>query len=432
MAKKSILIIGSGGREHALGWKIKQSPQVAKIYFAPGNAGTEEVGENINIEAVNISQLLTFAKKNKIDLTVVGPEVPLAFGIVDQFQKNGLKIFGPTKKASLLEASKAFAGSFLEKYKIPHPISLTFLQLQKALDFVRQSSWSNFVVKANGLAAGKGVIVCHSKKQAIKAIKDLMIKKEFGSAGKKIIIQEFLVGQELSILAFSDGKTIIPLLPTQDHKPVFDADRGPNTGGMGAYSPVPFVKKKLMEKIIKTILQPTIAGMKKEGTPYVGVLYAGLMLTKNGPKVLEFNCRFGDPETQPILMLLQTDLVKIILNCLQGNLRKQKIKFKKGFSVCVVLTSHGYPGHYTKGEIISGLDITPEESVQIFHSGTKKINAKIVASGGRVLAVTALGKTIPIAIKKAYNLIGKEGVHFNKMHYRKDIGQKAIKYDLPN
>jgi len=423
----NVLIIGSGGREHALGWKIKQSKHVNNIYFAPGNAGTEEIGENINIEADDILKLLKFAKKNKINLTVVGPEIPLALGIVDQFQKNGLQIFGPTKKASQLESSKAFASSFLEKYKIPHPVSLTFFQAKKALDFVKKSTWSSFVVKADGLAAGKGVIVCHSKKQAIKAIKEIMIKKEFGEAGKKIIIQEFLIGQELSVLAISDGKTIIPLLPAQDHKPVFDGDHGPNTGGMGAYSPVPLVKKKLMEKIIKTILQPTIIGMKKEGSSYGGVLYAGLMLTKNGPKVLEFNCRFGDPETQPILMLLQTDLVEIILNCLRGNLKKQKIRFNKDFCVCVVLTSRGYPGHYSKGEVISGLNLK-NKGVQIFHAGTKKINNKIVTHGGRVLAVTALGKTIPIAIKKAYNLIGKEGVRFNKMHYRKDIGQKAIKY----
>lgn len=420
-----ILIIGSGGREHALGWKIKQSPLVKKIYFAPGNVGTSFLGENVNIEPEEIDKLLEFAKEQKIDLTVVGPEIPLALGIVDIFEKNNLKIFGPRKEASQLESSKVWAIRFMQRHNIPCPQSYIFNEYKKTLTFIKKTPWKKMVVKASGLAAGKGVIVCENKKEAKNAVKKILIDKEFGNAGNQIAIQKKLDGQEVSILAFTDGKTIIPLLPAQDYKPVFENDKGPNTGGMGAYAPTPFINNRLLQNIKKTILQPTIDNMRKEGNIYKGVLYAGLMITKVGPKVLEFNVRFGDPETQPVMMLLISDLINILTACIEGRLAKQKVKFKTASSICVVLSSAGYPGHYNKGEIIYGLDkIKP--GVQIFHAGTSIKNNKIITNGGRVLGVTAVGKNIKDVMKKVYDIIGKKGVYFNKMHYRKDIGKKAL------
>ncbi len=420
-----VLIIGSGGREHALGWKLKQSPQVKKIYFAPGNGGTEKIGENIKIAAEDIKKLLKFALTNEIDLTVVGPEAPLALGIVDVFLKKNLLIFGPTKKAALLESNKAWANKFMKKYHIPHPQSFIFSEYDKAVSFLKTYS-GLVVVKASGLALGKGVVIPKNKKEAIEAVKKIMVKREFGEAGNKTVIQEKLDGQEISILAFTDGKTIIPLLAAQDHKRIFDQDKGPNTGGMGAYAPVPLVTKKLINEINTTILKPTILGMKKEGAPYKGVLYAGLMITKNGPKVLEYNCRFGDPEVQPLLMLLRNDLLPLILACVKGRLSKQKIAFKRGSSICVVLASKGYPGHYQKGKTIDGLNIKQNHDLQIFHAGTIQNNNQTLTSSGRVLGVTGYGKNLKEAIKKVYKIIGKNGVNFEGMQYRKDIAQKAL------
>ncbi len=420
-----ILIIGSGGREHALGWKLKQSPQVKKIYFAPGNGGTEELGENINLSPENIKKLLEFALKNKIDLTVVGPEVPLALGIVDLFNKKNLAIFGPTKKAALLESDKAWATGFMKKYSIPHPQSFVFRDFNKAVNFLK--TYSNpLVIKASGLAQGKGVIIPHNKKDVIAAVKKIMIEGEFGEAGKKIVFQEKLEGQEISVIALSDGKNIIPLLAAQDHKRIFDQDKGPNTGGMGAYAPVPIATKKLIDEINNTILKSTILGMRKEGAPYKGILYAGLMITKNGPKVLEYNCRFGDPEAQPLMMLLKNNLLSLFLACVKGKLIKQKITFRRGSSICVILASAGYPGHYQKGKIINGLNIKYFNHLQIFHAGTIKNNQQIITSGGRVLGITSYGKNLKEAIKKAYRIIGKNKINFEGMIYRKDIGQKAF------
>lgn len=432
-----ILIIGSGGREHALGWKLAQSagrrPKVKKIYFAPGNAGTNQIGENINIDCEDIDKLLNFALKNKIDLTVVGPEAPLALGIVDLFEKNNLKIFGPTKKAAQLESSKAWAIKFMEKYNIPHPRSFIFEDAKKAINFL-ESYQGEVVVKADGLAQGKGVLVPKDKKEAKEAVKKNMIEKEFGEAGNKIVIQEKLVGQEVSITAFADGKTVTLMLPAQDHKRVFDNDKGLNTGGMGAYAPVPFVSKKLLKQIEKNILQKTIDGMRKEGVPYKGVLYAGLMINKNEPKVLEFNVRFGDPEAQPIMVLMKSDLLPILFSCLRGNLKKQRVTFRRGSAVCVVLASAGYPGKYKKGEIIYGLDKIGNSHSQIFHAGTATKNGQIITNGGRVLGVTAYGQNIKKAIKRVYEIIGKKVVYFKNMHYRKDIGEKSmkLKYGLSN
>lgn len=422
--KLSILVIGQGGREHALGWKLKKSPKVGKLYFAPGNGGTSELGENINIESEEIDKLAEFAEQKKIDLTVVGPEAPLAAGIVDVFTKKNLPVFGPNKSAAQLEASKAWAVEFMKRNKIPHPESHIFNNFSKALDFVRSSVWKNFVVKANGLAAGKGVVVCDSSKEAAEAIKRMMLDKEFGKAGDKIVIQEKLSGPEISVLAFTDGDRIIPLPPAQDHKRVFDNDQGPNTGGMGAYAPVPFVTKTLMKEIQKKILERTIEGLKKEGIIYMGVLYAGLMLTKRGIKVLEFNVRFGDPEIQPVIMLLSSDLVDILFSCINGNLSSRQVVIKKGSAVCVVLASGGYPVHYEKEKKISLPENSPK-NIRIFHAGTKLIGSQLVTNGGRVLGVTGYASDLKRAAFLTYNFIEKQNVLFKGMHYRKDIGSKS-------
>ncbi|MBI5123575.1 phosphoribosylamine--glycine ligase [Candidatus Roizmanbacteria bacterium] len=420
-----ILIVGSGGREHALGWKIKQSPLVTKIYFAPGNPGTKQIGENIpNIEATDIKKLLKFAKDKKIDLTVVGPEVPLVLGIVDVFRKEKLNIIGPSKKASQIEGSKTFAKEIMKKYKIPTAQYFAFSDFDQAKKHLNKTQYP-LVIKADGLCMGKGVAVCKNKKEAEKFLKQLV--------GKKIIIEECLFGQEISFMVITDGKDFLSFLPSQDHKRLIDNDRGPNTGGMGAYTPVPFVDKKLIKQIEKEIVEPTIRGMAKEGSPYQGILYPGLILTKEGPKVLEYNCRFGDPETQPLMMQLESDLLEIFIAQQKKQLKNKKLIFKKGFSVGVVLASDGYPGEYKKGNQIHGLDKIKDVEVQVFHAGTKEVDKKIITNGGRVLAVTASGSTLKETIEKAYQAIGKKGIHFKGMQYRRDIGKKGLlfgdKYD---
>jgi phosphoribosylamine---glycine ligase len=432
MDKKNILIIGNGGREHALGWKLKQSSSVKKIYFAPGNGGTRDLGENIDIGVSEIKKLIKFAKNKKIDLTVVGPEVPLAQGIVDFFNIKKLKIFGPIKKAAQLESSKAWAADFLERNNIPHPFSKVFTDFNQAKKFIDSVSANKIVIKANGLAAGKGVILPTTNIEALDTIKRIMINHEFGDAGNTVVIQERLSGAEVSVLALSDGKTILPLLPAQDHKRVFDHDQGVNTGGMGAYSPVKLVNKKLFNQIKKKILQPTIDAMRKEGIEYKGVLYAGLMITKDEPKVLEFNVRFGDPETQPQMLLLKSNLFDLMNACINGTLNKQKIQFKNGVAVCVVLVSGGYPGSFEKEKVIHGLNKKFNQNIQIFHAGTTIKNGKILTSGGRVLGITGFGRLIKHALKNVYHVIGKKGIYFDKMHYRKDIGVKAMKYGTKN
>ena len=421
-----ILIIGSGGREHTLAWKIAQSPKVAQIFCAPGNAGTAQFATNVQIGAEDILGLRDFAKNNHIDLTVVGPEVPLVLGIVDEFESHGLKVFGPKKNAALIEGSKIFAKNLMKKYNIPSADFLSFTEEAEAKKFLKKIG-APVVVKADGLAAGKGVIICQTEKEAERAIERILREKEFGDAGNEVIIEECLEGEEASILAFTDGKTVIPMVTSQDHKRINDGDTGPNTGGMGAYSPAPVVTDEMLNQILKEILESTISAMAAEGSPYKGVLYCGLMITKKGPQVLEFNCRFGDPETQAVLPRLKSDLVEVMEAVIDSKLEGYKLDWDKKAAVCVVLASGGYPGKYKKGIEIENLDKAREaENAIIFHAGTKEENGKIITSGGRVLGVTALGEDIQKAIDQAYKVV--QVIKFKGMHYRRDIGKKALKY----
>jgi len=424
--KKTILIVGSGGREHALGWKFRQSKHVGTIYFAPGNGGTDSVGENISIQSTDIENLITFAKEKHVDLTFVGPEVPLTLGIVDAFESNELRIFGPSKKGAQLEGSKVFASDFMKKYAIPHPLSEIFVSFADAKKYINTCDPKKIVIKASGLASGKGVILPQTKKQALTAIDEIMNKKIFGDAGREVVVQECLFGPEVSIIAFADGKTIVPLVASQDHKRVFDKDMGPNTGGMGAYAPAPFVDNHDMDIIQRDILEATIIGLAKEKIIYKGILYAGLMMTKTGPKVLEYNVRFGDPETQPLMMMLDCDIFELCNACLSHSLTFEMVKAKKGTALCVVLAAKGYPGSYTKSEEIKGLNTVDDPDIQVFHAGTVKQNDKIETSGGRVLGVTAYADIVKKAKQKVYSSIGPQGVHFKGMHYRKDIAWQAV------
>ncbi|MBI5399793.1 phosphoribosylamine--glycine ligase [Candidatus Saganbacteria bacterium] len=428
-----IMVVGSGGREHALIWKIKQSSVVAKIYCVPGNAGTAELAENVEIKADDINGLLKFAKEQKINLTVVGPEVPLAAGIVDLFNKNDLRIFGPSAAAARIEGSKVFAKQFMAKYGIPTAQSGIFADKKKAKAYINMMG-APIVVKADGLAAGKGVVVCQTVEAANQAVELIMEKKEFGQAGAQVVIEECLIGEESSIIALTDGETIVPLASSQDHKRIFDNDEGPNTGGMGAYSPAPVVTDGLMEQINNEVLLPFVQGMKQEGIVYKGVIYAGIMVTKAGPKVLEFNARFGDPETQPIMMRLKSDLVPILEAVIDGKLAGQKIIWDERAAVCVVLAAGGYPGKYETGLPITGLDkVHQVAKAYVFHAGTKiedrtektEHRLQISTNGGRVLGVTALGDSLKFAIDKAYQAVSL--INFKGMHYRKDIGGKALK-----
>ncbi|MBU1867044.1 MAG: phosphoribosylamine--glycine ligase [Candidatus Margulisbacteria bacterium] len=434
-----VLVIGSGGREHALVWKIAQSPLIEKIYCAPGNPGTAQFAENIHLAVEDIAGLKKSALEKKIGLTVVGPEVPLVAGIADEFAAAGLKVFGPGRLGAQIEGSKVFSKNFMTKYDIPTAQSGTFRRLEEAIAYVKEMG-APIVVKADGLAAGKGVVVCRTETEAIDAVKLIMEKKEFGAAGDQVVIEEFLDGEEASILALTDGKSIIPLASAQDHKRVFDGDQGPNTGGMGAYSPAPIVTDHLMSEIDVTVLKPFVDGMRQEGIDYKGVIYAGIMVTKNGPKVLEFNARFGDPETQPILMRMKSDLVSILEAVVDGKLDDRLIEWDDKAAVCVVLAAGGYPGKYEKGVEIKGLDrIGQLDNVVVFHAGTGygtrgtgygdtgHGSGSIITNGGRVLGVTALGDGIKLAIKKAYQAV--DLINFKGMHYRKDIGKKALKYE---
>ncbi|MEW6660996.1 MAG: phosphoribosylamine--glycine ligase [Bacillota bacterium] len=417
-----ILVIGGGGREHALVWKLSQSPKVSKVFCAPGNAGIAQLAACVDLEAENIPGLLAFAQTEKIDLTVVGPEGPLVKGIVDAFQAAGLKIFGPTQKAAAIEGSKAFAKNLMVKYRIPTARYGVFSEPNEAKIFIRDHG-APCVVKADGLAGGKGVIIAMDEATALAAVDTMMEERSFGQAGERVVIEEYLEGEEVSILAFTDGQTVVPMVSAQDHKRIFDCDAGPNTGGMGAYSPAPVFTPELHQQVLTEILIPTIQGMASEGKPYKGVLYAGLMITKEGPKVLEYNARFGDPETQPILMRLETDLVDIMMAVVEERLAGQEIRWLPDPAVCVVLAAGGYPGSYRKGDIIAGLEEVPPE-VLVFHAGTAEKDGKIVTAGGRVLGITARGKTIPLAIQKAYD--GVKKINFQGMHYRTDIGRKAM------
>ncbi len=419
----NVLVVGGGGREHTLVWKIAQSPLVEKIYCAPGNAGISQLAECVSISDTDVDELLSFADRKRIDLTVVGPEAPLAAGIVDAFQSQGLTIFGPTRKAAEIESSKIFAKYLMEKYQIPTAHYRAFDQYEEAKNYLA-SMPAPIVIKADGLAAGKGAIVCFSQDEAQEALHKMMVQGIFGAAGKKVVIEEYLRGQEASVLAVSDGENLAVLLPAQDHKPIFDNDKGPNTGGMGAYAPAVQIDAEMLQQIRQQILEPAIKGMALEDRPYRGVLYAGLMITRQGPKVIEFNCRFGDPETQVILPLLDGDIVPLLMGCCQGNLQHQQVDFKNKFAVCVVMASGGYPGKYEKGKEIIGLERNFGNDVIIFHAGTRFANGKIVTNGGRVLGITALGNDVAEAIKRAYKAVGK--ITFDGAYYRKDIGYKAL------
>lgn len=418
-----ILVVGSGGREHTLVWKIAQSPLVKKIYCAPGNGGIQQLAECVPFPDTDIDRLVKFADENHIDLTVVGPETPLALGIVDAFQSQGLKIFGPSKKAAELESSKSFAKYVMEKYKIPTASFRTFNSYDRAKVYLDDVAIP-IVIKADGLAAGKGALVCFSREEAYEALETIMLKRSFGDAGNKVVIEEYLRGQEVSVLAFTDGVNVLPVAPAQDHKAIFDGDKGPNTGGMGAYAPAVLINEKMSCIIQQKILEQTVKAMALEGRPYRGVLYAGLMMTKQGPKVVEFNCRFGDPETQVILPLVKNDIIPIMLACGDGKINDMVIEKVDKFAVCVIMASGGYPGNYEKGKPILGLDRDFDDDVLIFHSGTKFEEGKHFTSGGRVLGVTSLGTEIRETIKRAYRSVGK--ITFDGAYYRKDIGYKAL------
>lgn len=418
-----VLVVGGGGREHALVWKISQSPYIEEIYCAPGNGGIESLARCVNIETDDIKGLMQFAQNNAVDLTVVGPELPLTLGIVDQFQKADMPVFGPTQKAAELESSKVFAKGFMEKYRIPTGFYKSFKSAKEAVRYAHTID-PPFVVKADGLAAGKGVIICQSRSEGFDAIGKIMKKKVFGKSGNRILIEEFLEGEEVSVLAITDGDRYVLLPPAQDHKAAYDGDSGPNTGGMGAYAPAAVLSEKDLKSVEKNIIKPVIKGMKSEGRLYKGVLYAGLILTKDGPKVLEFNCRFGDPEIQAILPLIKTDILDLMMESAEGRLKNQPPVFTNQAAVCVVMASGGYPGNYVKGREIQGLKSVPKD-VLVFHAGTKKKDNRIVTSGGRVLGVTAMADTIQKAVDRVYHAVSQ--ITFDRAFYRGDIAHRALK-----
>ncbi|HHU51426.1 MAG TPA: phosphoribosylamine--glycine ligase [Firmicutes bacterium] len=419
-----VLIIGSGGREHALAWKIKQSPKVEHIYVAPGSDGLRELAEPVAVDGNSMEALADWAEQQRIDLTIVGPEMYLALGITDLFAKRGLPVFGPSKGAAQLEASKVRAKEVMAKYQIPTAGFQVFTDPQAALSYVR-SQTGPLVVKADGLAAGKGVTVADNPAEAEKAIKDLMVEKIYGDAGKQVVIEETLYGEEVSLLAVTDGTTILPLLPAQDHKRAFAGDQGPNTGGMGAYAPASLLTPELLTEVRQTILEPTIEGMAKEGHPYSGLLYVGLMITDDGPKVVEFNVRFGDPEAQVILPLLENDLLDICLAVIERRLDQVELKWKEASAACVVLASAGYPGSYEVGQRITGLSEAAKiQDLLVFHAGTKKEKDCWQTAGGRVLNLVGIGRDLPQALAKAYQ--GAEIIDFPGCQYRKDIGWREL------
>jgi phosphoribosylamine--glycine ligase len=444
-----VLVVGSGGREHTLAWKLARSPRVAQVYVARGNAGTTWAGaprrvaptapcQNVPIDAIDIAGLLAFAQEHTIDLTVVGPEAPLAAGIVDAFVTCDLPVFGPTQAAAQLEVSKVFAKRFMLDHGIPTGRAEWFTAYDDARTYLREVG-APIVVKASGLAAGKGVTVCAMLEEAEAALRAVMVERVFGDAGDEVLIEECLTGQEASLLAFCDGKTVVPMVVAQDHKAAYDGDRGPNTGGMGCYAPAPLMPPALIERVMREVLQPAVDGMRARGTPYVGVLYAGLMLSasKDGGdaaedefKVLEFNCRFGDPEAQVILPLLETDLIDVLLACVEGRLAEVDVRWRDAYATCVVLASGGYPGSYERGKVISGLgeagclSSDGASSLVVFHAGTRRVGAQTLTDGGRVLGVTAVAPTLAASIARAYEGVGRIG--FEGMHYRKDIGKKGV------
>ncbi len=425
-----VLIVGGGGREHALAWKAAQSEKVDMVYVAPGNPGTssEDKVSNVNIVAEDISALKTFAEKEEIDLTIVGPENPLVDGIVDEFRQAGLPCFGPSKDAAILEGSKSFSKDFLQRHNIPTAEYQVFTEVDAAKEYVKAKG-APIVVKADGLAAGKGVIIAMTENEAIVAIEDMLAGNKFGEAGHRVVIEEFMQGEEASFIVISDGENILPLASSQDHKARDEGDTGPNTGGMGAYSPAPVVTDEMHDRIMQEVIEPTIRGMAEEGREYVGFLYAGIMITAEGtPKVLEFNCRFGDPETQPILMRLESDLVELCQAALAGKLNEVTADWDDRAALGVVLVSAGYPASASKGDQISGLDNDFPAGTKVFHAGTARQDNDVVTAGGRVLCVTALGETVLQAQESAYQAVAK--INWDGMFYRKDIGHRAIKRSL--
>ncbi|MDA8429886.1 MAG: phosphoribosylamine--glycine ligase [Geobacteraceae bacterium] len=419
-----VLVIGGGGREHALVWKIAQSPLVEKVFCAPGNPGTAQLAENIAIGVEQLDKLLAFAYENKIDLTVVGPEQPLSLGIVDLFESHGLKVFGPSQKAAFIEGSKAFSKDLMQKYNVPTAAYGVFTDQSEAEAFINRTG-APIVVKADGLAAGKGVIIAQTCREAIAAVRDMLSGNAFGKAGSRVVIEEFLSGEEASFLVITDGKNIIPLASAQDHKAVFDNDQGPNTGGMGAYSPAPVVTPDIHEKAMQQVIRPTVDGMAAEGRPYRGVLYAGLMIKDGQIKTLEFNARFGDPECQPLLMRMKSDIVPVLAAVANGDLAGIDLEWHDKAAVCVVMASEGYPGDYRKGDIIAGLnDAAQINDVYVFHAGTAHKDGNCVTSGGRVLGVTALGGSVQDSIATAYRAVDR--ISWKGVQFRTDIGKKAL------
>lgn len=421
-----VLVIGSGGREHALAWKAAQSPQVSQVLVAPGNAGTalESKVSNVPLEVLDFKGLAELAKKEDVGLTLVGPEVPLVEGIVDYFQQQGLAIFGPSKGAAQLEGSKAFTKDFLARHQIPTAFYGVFTQVDEALAYLQEKG-APIVVKADGLAAGKGVIVAMTLEEAEAAVKDMLSGNAFGDAGARVVIEEFLEGEEASFIVMVDGKNVLPMATSQDHKRVGDGDTGLNTGGMGAYSPAPVVTPEVHQRIMEEVIYPTVQGMAAEGNDYTGFLYAGLMIDATGaPRVIEYNCRFGDPETQPILLRLKSDLVALCQAALEGQLDQSTAEWDERASLGVVLAAGGYPGSYAKGEVISGLPESEATDAKVFHAGTALQQGQVVTTGGRVLCATALGSSVSEAQKKAYQLAA--GIHWKDSFYRKDIGYRAI------
>ena len=420
-----ILVVGGGGREHSLVWKLNQSSRTEKVFCAPGNAGIAREAEVVPVDVTDIPALVRFAREEGVGLTCVGPELPLTLGIVDAFEEAGLRIFGATQAAAEIEGSKVFTKNLMEKYSIPTGAYRVFNEPGPAKEYLRQVS-APIVVKADGLAAGKGAIVCQTLEEADEAVRLVMEERAFGSAGDQVVIEEFLTGEEASFLAFTDGKTVLPLATSQDHKPIFDGDRGPNTGGMGAYSPAPVVTKELFDQTMDKIMIPTVRAMASEGRPYKGVLYAGLMIRDGRAKVLEFNARFGDPEAQPLFMRLDGDLVDIMEAVIDERLDKVTLNWHDDASICVVMASGGYPGPYDNGKVISGIEEADAlEDVKVFHAGTSEEGGRIVTAGGRVLGVTARGGDIPQAIERAYRACGL--ISWDGAQYRKDIGAKALK-----
>ena len=423
-----VLVIGQGGREHALVWKIRQSKRVSKLYCAPGNGGTGALAANVAIKADDITGLIKFCEDEKIDFTVVGPEAPLAAGIVDAFEGRNLKIFGPTKNASALESSKIFTKKLARDNNIPTADFEIFNDAKRAKEFVKAEKYP-LVIKADGLAEGKGVIIAENKEEAFSAIDKIMTEKAFGSSGDKIIVEKCLEGEEASIIVVSDGEDIVPLASSQDHKRVSDGDKGANTGGMGAYSPAPVVTDALFEEVIAKIIKPAISGMKAKGAPVKGVLYAGVMITKSGPKLLEFNVRFGDPETQAILPRLNSDIIELLERSQEGALKGCNLDWDNRYCVCVVMASGGYPGKYEKGKEVSGIkNALGAGNIMVFHAGTKFEAGKILTSGGRVLSVAALGGEVKNAIDEAYKAC--EAIKFDRAHYRRDIGHRALSQEV--